>query len=137
MCLDAANYLVELSNGRVARQGTIAELRGKEQLSAILQTQDDTVDSELEEEITSNEAPLANEADLGGDDETLPHSEENTLQHNGNIGKLIDEEARAEGRVSLRTYWTYIKYVGLYSDNDLDYISLCVELHLFGPGLVL
>ncbi|GAB1518745.1 hypothetical protein RhiTH_001810 [Rhizoctonia solani] len=122
MCLDVAFYLVELSNGRIARQGTISDLRGKGQLSAILQTQpeDDTAEAESEITAVPSEAPLINEADVGamGATDTPMATEETILQHNSNIGKLVDEEARAEGRVSLRTYWTYIKY----AIADLDQI---------------
>ncbi|CAE6461261.1 unnamed protein product [Rhizoctonia solani] len=119
MCLDVAFYLVELSNGRIARQGTISDLRGKGQLSAILQTQpeDDTAEAESEITAVPSEAPLINEADVGamGATDTPMATEETILQHNSNIGKLVDEEARAEGRVSLRTYWTYIKAASVWS----------------------
>ncbi|CAE6506129.1 unnamed protein product [Rhizoctonia solani] len=119
MCLDTASYLVELSNGRIIRQGTITELRGKEQLSAILQTQleDDTTEAESEGAIPPSDAPQINEADVdtGDVDNTSTGTEGATLQHDSNIGKLVDEEARAEGRVSLKTYWTYIKAASVWS----------------------
>ncbi|CAE6522225.1 unnamed protein product [Rhizoctonia solani] len=117
MCLDTASYLVELSNGRITRQGTIADLRGKEQLSAILQTQleDDTIEAESEVTAAPGEVPQTNEADVGTSDAADTPTEETTHQHNSNIGKLVDEEARAEGRVSLRTYWTYIKAASVWS----------------------
>ncbi|CUA73825.1 ABC transporter ATP-binding protein/permease VMR1 [Rhizoctonia solani] len=118
MCLDAASYLIELSNGRITRQGTIADLRGKEQLSAILQTQleDDTTEAEPEGMVPPSDTPQINEADVGVDDvANTSTTEGTTLQHDSNIGKLVDEEARAEGRVSLRTYWTYIKAASVWS----------------------
>jgi hypothetical protein len=127
MCLDAAGYLVELSNGRVARQGTIAELRGKKQLSTIIQTQDDTVDTEAEETISPHEAPLINEADLDISSDTSTPREENASEHNGNIGKLVDEETRAEGRVSLWTYWTYIKYAITNSNQTTSLLILLLS----------
>ncbi|CAE6419815.1 unnamed protein product [Rhizoctonia solani] len=119
MCLDITSYLVELSNGRIVRQGTISDLRGKEQLSAILQTQpeDDTTEAESEVAAASSEIPLVNEADVdtAGATNVPITTEEIDLQHNSNIGKLVDEEARAEGRVSLRTYWTYIRAASVWS----------------------
>ena len=35
------------------------------------------------------------------------------MHPDSDAGKLVDEETRAEGRVSLRTYWTYIKAAGI------------------------
>ncbi|CAE6425291.1 unnamed protein product [Rhizoctonia solani] len=123
MCLDTASYLVELSNGRITRQGTIADLRGKGQLSAILQAQpeDDTTEAESEGAVSPTEVPHTNEADVDTSDvaNASPPTEETTRQHNSNIGKLVDEEARAEGRVSLRTYWTYIKAAGITIGSQL------------------
>ncbi|CAE6434528.1 unnamed protein product [Rhizoctonia solani] len=119
MCLDTASYLVELSNGRIIRQGTITELRGKEQLSAILQTQleDGTTEAEPEGTVPPSDALQINEADVDPGDvaNTSIGTEGATLQHDSNIGKLVDEEARAEGRVSLKTYWTYIKAASVWS----------------------
>ncbi|KAG8691671.1 hypothetical protein FRC11_013282 [Ceratobasidium sp. 423] len=119
MCLNTAFYLVELSNGRIIRQGTIADLRGKEQLSAILQTQleDDTTEAESEVTAAPSEVPQTNEADVDTSDtaDTPTDTEGTARQHISNIGKLVDEEARAEGRVSLRTYWTYIKAASVWS----------------------
>lgn len=112
MCLDAASYLVEIGSGHVIRQGTIGELRLQGQLSAII-SQDDTLDSAPEETPASCEKfpDVANEADMDTSNEGSSNGDENTPLHNGNIGKLVDEEARAEGRVSLWTYWTYIRCV--------------------------
>ncbi|KAJ1310996.1 hypothetical protein OPQ81_009504 [Rhizoctonia solani] len=119
MCLDTASYLVELSNGRITQRGTIADLRGKQQLSAILQTQpeDDTIEAEPEMTAVMSEVPQINEADVDASDAATPptSTEETIRQQNSNIGKLVDEEARAEGRVSLKTYWTYIKAASVWS----------------------
>jgi hypothetical protein len=114
MCLSAASYLVEIGNGRVVHQGTIGELRRQGQLSEIIQSQDDTteepetvdVDAEI---ILSN----INEADVNVQNGEPANANGGSSLHDGNIGKLVDEEARAEGRVSLWTYWTYIRYVVL------------------------
>lgn len=112
MCLDAASYLVEIGNGHVIRQGTIGDLRRQGQLSAII-SQDDTLDNESKDMPASGETfpDSVNEADMDTPNEGSSSEEENTPVHNGNIGKLVDEEARAEGRVSLWTYWAYIQYV--------------------------
>ena len=112
MCLDAASYLVEIRNGHVIRQGTIGDLRRQGQLSAII-SQDDTLDNEHGDTQAPGKAfpDDVNEADMDTLNEGSSNENENTPVHNGNIGKLVDEEARAEGRVSLWTYWTYIQCV--------------------------
>ncbi|KAG8696666.1 hypothetical protein FRC08_007008 [Ceratobasidium sp. 394] len=117
MCLSAASYLVEIGNGRIIRQGTIGELRRQGQLSEILQLEDDTMEDESKtaEEAAETAPSNINEADVDNQDEGLPNGDGSTPVHNGNIGKLVDEEARAEGRVSLRTYWTYIRAASIWS----------------------
>ncbi|KAG8747893.1 hypothetical protein FRC10_010512 [Ceratobasidium sp. 414] len=112
-----ASYLVEISNGRIVRQGTIGELRRQGQLSEILQSEDDTIedDSKTAEDATGTTASNINEADVDNQNEGIPNGDGSTPAHNGNIGKLVDEEARAEGRVSLRTYWTYIRAASIWS----------------------
>ncbi|KAF8609489.1 P-loop containing nucleoside triphosphate hydrolase protein [Ceratobasidium sp. AG-I] len=116
MCLDAASYLVEIGNGHVISQGTIGDLRRQGQLSAII-SQDDTVDNEPEDTPAPGEAfpDNVNEADMDTPNEGSSDEDGNTSAHNGNIGKLVDEEARAEGRVSLWTYWTYIQAASVWS----------------------
>ncbi|KAG9127282.1 hypothetical protein FRC07_015040 [Ceratobasidium sp. 392] len=117
MCLSAASYLVEIGNGRVVRQGTIGELRRQGQLSEILQSEDEMIedDSKTAEDLTETAPSNTNEADIDAENEEVPNGDRSTPVHNGNIGKLVDEEARAEGRVSLRTYWTYIRAASIWS----------------------
>ncbi|RDB29359.1 ATP-dependent bile acid permease [Hypsizygus marmoreus] len=99
LCLPVASYLVELSQGKVLRQGSIQEL---EDLN-ILQTV-------IEQEDLPNDAPHTpeNEADAPKGISVKPAQQASN-------GKLIEAEARAEGRVSLRTYVTYIRAAGILS----------------------
>ncbi|KAG5647718.1 hypothetical protein DXG03_008441 [Asterophora parasitica] len=99
LCLPAASYLVELSNGSVLRQGSIQELEDLDLLKAVVKDEDE---------------PLI--------DPNVPHSPENEADSlksvpakptNKASGKLIEVEARAEGRVPLKTYLTYIRAAGI------------------------
>ena len=99
-CLPVASYLLEMDKGTVLHQGTIPELEKRGLLVKVL---------EAKEQPFSDPPPLdqkiSNEADI------LPDS---TLQKRQlSDGKLIEVEARAEGRVSVRSYVTYIRAAGL------------------------
>lgn len=103
LCLPVAAYLVELALGQVLHQGTIEELRAAGLLQQVVEDED--------ESISDDETRLAtpeNEADKLSQDHVDAHARMKK-------GKLVDEEARAEGRVSLRTYLTYIRAAGTWS----------------------
>lgn len=104
LCLPIATNLIELSHGTIIRHGTIQELESQGQLKQLVETED------VVEEIQSDPAvmPATNEADVGNND-SVPRKSQT-----GN-GKLVDAEARAEGRVALSTYLTYIKATGTWS----------------------
>ena len=97
-CLPAASYLVEINEGTILHQGTISELEERGLLSEVL---------EAEEPFSDPQQPLEqktfNEADGTG------QLQKRQLRD----GKLIEVEARAEGRVSVRSYVTYIRAAGL------------------------
>ncbi|KAJ7492339.1 P-loop containing nucleoside triphosphate hydrolase protein [Mycena latifolia] len=103
LCLPVANYLVELAEGHVLRHGTIKSLEE----SGILQkvVDDDQAFQDQQDDIT---VPADNEADLDSQ-EPVP------VKRARSDGKLIAAEARAEGRVSWRTYLTYIRAAGVFS----------------------
>lgn len=97
LCLPVASYLVELANGKVLRQGSIQELADLDLLRTVV---------EQEDEPTEIPQTPANEADA------LTDVPVKFVQQKSN-GKLIEAEARAEGRVSIRTYITYIRAAGI------------------------
>ncbi|KAH8100998.1 P-loop containing nucleoside triphosphate hydrolase protein [Cristinia sonorae] len=107
LCLPVATYLVELSGGRVIRQGSIEQLRSQGLLQKVVEDEDIVEDSIPSDEPTKEEPE--NQADLIGD------VGQNDVQKKAANGKLIDAEARAEGRVALSTYMTYIKAAGVFS----------------------
>ncbi|KAK7063980.1 P-loop containing nucleoside triphosphate hydrolase protein [Favolaschia claudopus] len=103
LCLPIAHYLVELSQGQVLRHGTIESLEESGVLEKVVATEDHGFDNEPEAVPLS---PTENEADIIAPVvPTKPRSN----------GKLIEAEARAEGRVSWRTYVTYIRAAGVSS----------------------
>jgi ABC transporter transmembrane region len=98
LCLPKASYLIELSRGKVLRQGAIQEFQNLN-----LQTVVEQEDSLTAREVSQAPGPN-NEAD----------SKPQLSNHPPN-GKLIDAESRAEGRILLRTYITYIRAAGIFS----------------------
>jgi ABC-type multidrug transport system ATPase subunit len=104
LCLPNASYLIELSGGQIAHQGTIEELRRAGHLGHI---EDD--ESPIVGPVTDSPAsasPPANEGDL------TPEGEKQPLVSKSLKGKLIEAEARAEGRVHIFTYLTYLRACG-------------------------
>ena len=101
-CLSAASYLLEIDKGRVLHQGTIPELEEQGLLVKVL---------EAEEQPFYDPPPLDQkifkEADISPDGTVQPQTRQLS------DGKLIEAEARAEGRVSIRSYVTYIRAAGL------------------------
>jgi ABC-type glutathione transport system ATPase component len=101
LCLPIASYAVELSHGNVARAGDIEELPDIAEPDIL----NEIGDGETEATTSGSQTPK-NEAD-----NVLP-KQRSTSQF---VGKVVEVEARAEGRVPFRTYWVYIKAAGLMS----------------------
>ena len=101
MCLPAASYLLELHKGTILYQGTIPELAERGLLVKVMETEEPFTDPE-----SLDLKKQFNEADVLEDGTVQPQ------RRQVSNGKLIEAEARAEGRVSLRTYTTYIRAAG-------------------------
>ncbi|KAF8342804.1 uncharacterized protein EI90DRAFT_3030312 [Cantharellus anzutake] len=101
LCLPAASYLVELGGGQVIKQGPVEELRK----SGILD-----VAEEDDLSVTPREDPPSLVPD---DSSETVDGDENEVSFGS--GTLVDEETRAEGRVSVRTYLLYIRSAGWLS----------------------
>ncbi|CAL1717117.1 unnamed protein product [Somion occarium] len=104
LCLPYATYLVELSNGRVLRQGSVRDLESRGQLEEFVATEN------IPEDEMDVKEPIQ-EQDSGANGTEVLVSESKKLSD----GKLIETEARAEGRVALSTYVAYIKTAGVLS----------------------
>ena len=113
LCLPVAAHFVELSAGAVVRSGSTCELRERGELEKLVDAEDTVEEDDTE---ASSETEVENEADLAkANGNGFGNGHENRISKNRdhNAGKLVEEEARAEGRVSMRTYWTYIKAAGI------------------------
>jgi hypothetical protein len=120
LCLPAASYLVELGGGQVIKQGPVEELRK----SGIL----DVVEED-DPSVTPREDPPSSVAD---DSSETVDGDENEVSFGS--GTLVDEETRAEGRVSVRTYLLYIRSAGWLS-WVLTFLLLvgCTPLYIEAP----
>lgn len=120
LCLPYAAYLVELSDGQIIRQGSIGELEAQGQLKELVAAEDvaETEDDKVESAEVESNTTAVEEIDSGI---TKPTN-----------GKLIEAEARAEGRVALSTYVSYIKAAGPLS--WLIIILLMVFIRLINIG---
>ncbi|KAF5368585.1 hypothetical protein D9758_002189 [Tetrapyrgos nigripes] len=105
LCLPVSTYLVELSQGSVIHHGPIKDFEAKV-LQEVIEADDESFASEDKEDLPSGQPE--NEADV------LPKHSKFRSGSKTN-GKLIEAEARAEGRVSIRTYMTYIRAAGIFS----------------------
>ncbi|KAK1234881.1 hypothetical protein PQX77_001975 [Marasmius sp. AFHP31] len=109
LCLPISSYLVELSHGKVIRQGRIDSFEQRE-LQKVIETEDEPF---MEEEPVEAKPVLVelNEADEQ-DAPAIKRTEDDSKRTKG---KLVEVEARAEGRVSIHTYMTYIRAAGVWS----------------------
>ena len=96
------------------RSGLTSELRERGELEKLVDAEDTVEEGKAAD--TSSTTDVENEADVTAN----PANGKGNGVGNGDgkctdtdTGKLVDEETRAEGRVSLRTYWTYIKAAGI------------------------
>jgi ABC-type multidrug transport system ATPase subunit len=103
LCLPAASYFVEISQGTVRRQGCVQDLRDQGALVDIVDAEDQHYQDE-----PNQSRVVPNEVDTPQDESR------ELLRTNARKKKIIEEEARAEGRVSFRIYLTYIRAAGIH-----------------------
>ncbi len=108
LCLPITSHIIELSHGKVLQQGSVQELEDRGVLYKVIDTEDQPFSSD--ENLESSATTAVNEADEVNND-----TEPRKPQPKSGNGKLIQVEARAEGRVSWRTYLTYIRAAGIIS----------------------
>ena len=122
LCLPIASHLVEISGGRITKQGSVAELTAAGSLLEVLKEQDALIHEDEETKIKGVEV---NEADTIADDSktATPSTAEGASNKvipswrlsDAQLGKLVEEEARAEGHVSFKTYLTYARAAGFWA----------------------
>ena len=124
LCLPHASYLVELSGGKILHEGTVQELREQGILQQVVDAED-IVEEEQEEKIEVKAAE--NEADIA---DTKTNGK---LDRQRTDGKLVEAEARAEGRVSLHSYLTYIRASGIFA--SFLTLWLLIQIRLINIGV--
>lgn len=107
LCLPIASYLVELAQGKIIHRGTIQELRERGQLDEVLEAEDETPE-------TPGDEPVVDAAGLQNEADNIKRGPVNRVERQ-DAKKLIEAEARAEGRVSWLTYVTYVRAAGIFS----------------------
>lgn len=122
LCLPVASFLVELFQGSVRRFGSVEELRRSGYLKEVIEREDLLPESYK----PAHEFPSASSKPTptpgSGPDVYAGTPPEHELAspildqgQNRKKGKLVEAEKRAEGRVSHRTYWTYIRAAGIWT----------------------
>lgn len=122
LCLPISSFLVELFQGSVRRFGSIEELRKGGYLKEVI----DREDLIPEAYKPAHEFPSASSKSIPTPDnepdmlaKTPPELEVTSpslhKEQNKKKGTLVEAEKRAEGRVSYRTYWTYIRAAGVWT----------------------
>jgi len=94
LCLPVSTYLVNLGDGKILRQGFVQDL----DLGGLIRA-------------VKKEDGLADVLDISNEDKHSESYAVNDVPPNGS-GKLVETEARAEGRVAIRTYLTYVRAAG-------------------------
>lgn len=135
LCLPASSFLVELFQGSVRRFGAIEELRKSGYLKEVIERED--LDPEAYE--PAHEFPATSskrKASPDGEPDmfagTPPEREATSpVPNQGQSrkkGKLIEVEKRAQGRVSYRTYWTYIRAAGVWTWIVTIFLMIFIRL---------
>ncbi|KAF5371802.1 hypothetical protein D9758_003453 [Tetrapyrgos nigripes] len=118
LCAPGASYIVALDNGRVTFQGGREAFQGSGVMRSLVQSRDvDTTTEDKEEPTVEDQASAVLEG--RSSDVNHPSSETTTIapdpiKEKKSARKLIEEEARAVGRVSRDVWRTYINACGGY-----------------------
>ena len=102
VCLPITACLVELSRGQVLHHGTVDELRQRGILDEVIEMEEEA----FVEEVVKQKPDINEADDVANGTVVIPEEPSKTS------GKLVEEERRAEGRVTLKTYLTYVKAAG-------------------------
>ena len=103
LCLPIASYLIELEKGRIKYQGSIPELEQRGLLSRVI----DAEEEPFAEPLSPLEQRLIDADNMDEEGDATPP------RPSSRNGKLVEAEGRAEGRVSMQSYVTYITAGGI------------------------
>lgn len=125
LCLPGADFLVRLSAGRIETQGLVSELDTSE-IAEELEVEAEEEESETTEaeEIAEHKKDLVETAatkalgppsagNASANPTRTPSPSGEAVSVVKGTGKLVEEEARAEGRVKSSVYLLYLKAAGI------------------------
>ena len=135
LCLPISSFLVELFQGSMRRFGTIEELRKSGYLKELIEREDLIPEAyepvhEFPGASSKKKATPDNEPGVlaGTPPEREAASPIINQEESRKKGKLIDAEKRAEGRVSYKTYWTYIRAAGVWTWMVTVFLMIFIRL---------
>lgn len=135
LCLPISSFLVELFQGSVRRFGSIDELRKSGYLKEFIEREDlapGDYGSAHEFPAGSSKLKSTPENELDAFAGTPPEREATSpvlnQEQSRKKGKLVEAEKRAEGRVSYRTYWTYIRAAGVWTWLVTVFLMIFIRL---------
>ena len=135
LCLPVSSFLVELFQGSVRRFGSIEELRKDGYLKEVIEREDLVPEAykpfhEFPSAPSKATPTLDSEPDVFA--ETPPELEVTSPsldeEQKRKKGALTEAEKRAEGRVSYRTYWTYIRAAGVWTWMVTVFLMIFIRL---------
>jgi ABC-type glutathione transport system ATPase component len=112
LCVPGASYIVALDNGRVLFEGSREKFQSSGVMSGLVQST--TANEEEQTEVAIEAQPKGIQGD-GSDDSkstVAPPAAVQKEKEKNSPRKLIEEEARAVGRVARDVWATYIKACG-------------------------
>lgn len=113
LCLPKAAYLVKLAYGNVDWQGNVRDVQNSTQLvDATVAAEDVKPIDQLSPIHSPGAEAVTNEADMLDGTEPGQSGKAQETAKGSSKGKLVEAEHRAEGRVSVYTYLTYIRAAG-------------------------
>lgn len=131
LCLSAASYVLALENGTTKHVGNVSDLRRTGSLQNLIEE----VDRDMEE--VKKEAE--EEAIVKGDAVTQSNKDSSPVAQDSGLPakkprKLVDEEAKFSGKVTLATYLRYLRSQGTLFFTALILTLMVVELALTTLG---
>ncbi|KAF9644674.1 pleiotropic drug resistance ABC transporter [Thelephora ganbajun] len=134
LCLPISSFLVELFQGSVRRFGFVDELRKNGYLKEVIEREDlvpEAYQPVHEFPTVSSKQKFTPESEPDVFAGTPPEREATSPilnQEQSRKGKLIEAEKRAEGRVSYRTYWTYVRAAGVWTWMVTVFLMIFIRL---------
>ncbi|KAF8977715.1 hypothetical protein BGZ46_007163 [Entomortierella lignicola] len=111
LCMPTAKHVVLMNHGEIKAQGSVQQLREQGSLSLVLEEDDEQDNTEPSDSDATNEAKVGSSTPTGLAQETIKDGKQPAAPEKV-AKKLVQEEKREEGSVSLAIYLTYATAVG-------------------------